>query len=83
MPVTVPERAYQPYRPSNGTEGMLFEELFCDFCTRNSAECEIYLAALLYELGDENYPKEWIHDILGRPTCTAFCDRRKPESREG
>jgi len=79
MPVTMPDRAGQPYRPSNGTEGMLFEEMFCHHCTKNAAECSIYAAALLYELGDEGYPKEWIHDLIGCPTCTAFCDRRSKE----
>jgi len=81
MPVHYPDLAGQSYRPSNGTEGVLFEERFCDHCTRMSAECDIYSDALLYDLGHRHYPKEWIYDKDGRPTCTAFCDRRNGDAR--
>jgi hypothetical protein len=81
MPVHYPDHAGKPYRPSNGTEGMIFEEMFCDHCTRFSAECEIFLSALLYAIDDDQYPKEWIFDADGRPTCTAFCDRRSDEKK--
>lgn len=83
MPVCYPHRAGEPYRPSNGTEGMMFEEIWCNHCTRMSAECEIYSAALLYDLGDKDYPSQWVYDPGGRPMCTAFCDRRQGELFNG
>jgi len=75
MRVDNPDYAGQPYRPSNGTEAMLFEERFCDCCSKNP-DCEIYLNAFLHDTHHRDYPKEWVYDGEGRPTCTAFCDRR-------
>jgi len=76
MPVHYPDLAGKSYRPSNGTEAMIFEEKFCDWCTQMSAECPIYLRAFIYLEDHEDYPSEWIYDPEGRPTCTAFRDRR-------
>jgi hypothetical protein len=81
--VHYPELAGKTYRPSNGTEGMIFEETFCHHCMAYDfgAECPIYMAALVYDSGNDEYPKEWIYDQDGRPTCTAFCDRRSHEKK--
>ena len=35
MPIRDPSRAGEAYRPSNGTEGMKFEEKFCNHCRLN------------------------------------------------
>lgn len=70
---------YRPYRPSNGTEGMIFEEQFCDRCVKNDPEkgCEIQLNAFCYQIDDPQYPKEWIEDgNLENPRCTAFEARK-------
>ena len=75
MLVCYPEYAGRPYRPSNGTEGMLFEERFCDRCVRFASECEIYAYASCYPLDSPLYPKQWVYDEEGKPTCTAFQDR--------
>lgn len=69
------------YRPSNGTEGMYFTEKFCENCIHEKfmhsqqagdACCEIFSATLIYDQRDKEYPKEWVYDAEGKPTCTAF-----------
>jgi hypothetical protein len=75
----------KPYRPSNGTEGMMFTERFCDRCKRDARYretddgadgCPILAASYCYEVDSEKYPKEWIvnlHDAIGSTArCTAF-----------
>jgi hypothetical protein len=72
--------APRPYRPSNGTEGMIFMDCWCDRCERDRAfredrgdSCPIAAAAMAYDIGDPGYPEEWI--ILtasDTPVCTAF-----------
>ena len=64
------------YRPSNGTEGMMFEAEFCDQCNfgpRNQDDpgCPIFF---LYFMDDEdNLPcNAWRYDSEGLPTCVAF-----------
>jgi len=72
-PYRIPALAGKPYRPSNGTEGMMFMEKFCDRCQRDALYrktgwdgCEIIDASLV------DGAKEWTHDAEGRPTCTEF-----------
>lgn len=73
------------YRPSNGTEGMMFTERFCERCkhdaryreTDDGADgCPILAATYRYEVDSEKYPKEWIvnlDDPIGLTSrCTAF-----------
>ena len=66
------------YRPSNGTEGMWFEDKFCDNCINQNPNpdlkpfCEILCNALCYDLSDKEYPSEWTYDVNGKPTCTSF-----------
>ncbi len=69
----------KPYRPSNGTEGMIFQEKFCDNCIhdkewreKDKNPCQILSNTLMYERRDAEYPKEWVHDRAGKGTCTAF-----------
>jgi len=74
--------AGQPYRPSNGTEGMHFEAHFCNRCTKEGDDergyCEIASAVFCREIGDPAYPAERKYAIDGSgPTCMAF--QRKPE----
>ena len=69
------------YRPSNGTEGDIFESHFCERCTRDNLEpdggggCELILLAMCFYTDDPNYPQEWTYDDAGKPTCTAFEER--------
>ena len=69
------------YRPSNGTAGMIFCEKFCENCIHGKYEhtgviedtpCEILTASFMCDIDDPIYPKEWVYDSEGKPTCTAF-----------
>ncbi len=62
------------YRPSNGTEGELFQEEFCYRCKLDDCDegCDILLNTMIFGIKNEDYPKEWVFDEDGRPTCTAF-----------
>lgn len=80
MPTKIKESAGRPYRPSNGTEGMIFLSQFCHQCAHEKYHhtlddgdkaCEIYTSTLVYDLGDSEYPSEWVYDSLGNPRCTA------------
>lgn len=61
------------YRPSNGTEGMMFEEQICSKCKKYTdyGPCKIFDLSMLYNLKDPEYPKEWIFKNE-TPVCTAF-----------
>jgi len=68
------------YRPSNGTEGMCFVSEFCEQCIHekfihtsndNDKKCDIFSATMLYDIGEAEYPKEWIYQD-NKPICTAF-----------
>lgn len=71
-------RAGEPYRPSNGTEEMWFDDEFCNHCIHQNPDpdahknCEISCRAFCYNIDDEEYPREWQYDSMGQPTCTAF-----------
>lgn len=64
------------YRPSNGTEGECFMSQFCENCTKDDADndmfCDIIAYTMACDVDDPEYPKEWIYLSNGRPTCTAF-----------
>jgi hypothetical protein len=70
----------EPYRPSNGHEGRIFEDEFCGGCELDHAAhmgdfengCLIFARALAFSVGEEHYPSEWVIADDGYPTCTAF-----------
>lgn len=70
--------AGKKYRPSNGTEGELFQEAFCHKCKKDNFDgeggesCRILLETFAWDVEDEDYPGEWIIATDGQPTCTAF-----------
>ncbi len=75
-----------PYRPSNGCEGMDFQNQWCCECVKygpppERPSCDILAASFSYLIGDENYPKEWVYGQDGRPSCTAF--EKNPEKADG
>jgi hypothetical protein len=76
MPIRLPQCAGKKYRPSNGTEGEIFMETFCDHCKKCPA-CSIPGLTMGMDTDDPNYPQEWKFDSDGVPTCTAFEDSRK------
>ena len=66
----------ESYRPSNGTEGMMFFDWFCENCKRDiNGDCPIYAASLAFHKDDKEYPKEWVIDEDGQPTCTAYDEK--------
>ena len=66
----------KPYLPSNGTEGAVWTEEWCDNCTRRAldpgakTQCTHELRALM---GEDN--EKWYY-IDGIPTCLAFRSRK-------
>ena len=72
------------YRPANGTEGMDFEERFCERCWRDrryratgdGSGCSILSRVFTMDPREKGYPKEWVYDADGLPTCTAFAEQR-------
>ena len=71
------------YQPSNGTEGMMFTEEFCEQCIherwchfpeedKDEDKCEIWSNTMIYDVKDPEYPKEWVYDDDDTPTCTAW-----------
>jgi len=82
MPIEIPEAAGESYHPSNGTEGMMFMELFCDRCRLEDFDpeiveggCGIQMRAMIHRIGEKDYPAEWVFDFAGHPTCTAFIEK--------
>ena len=68
---------YRPYRPSNGTEGDIFQAAWCANCARSNYDnpdlaCVIELQAMAHRISDPEYPREWQYSNAGVPQCTAF-----------
>ena len=61
------------YYPSNGTEGMYFEGLWCDRCRRRE-KCFVMMRAFL-----RGSTRHWIHHE-GQPICTIFQSKEQAES---
>lgn len=70
------------YRPSNGTEGEMFESEFCEHCERDRAwreawqtdgdpgnvkGCDILARALAFGIDDPQYPREWVRIAMVDP----------------
>ena len=71
----------QPYRPSSGTEGVMFESSFCDRCCLQPTDpkdggCNIFMRMFCNDLDDPQYPIEIIRRN-GVPMCTAFISRKR------
>lgn len=65
----------ESYRPSNGSEGEYFMGRFCYRCSKAGDDelgCDIVMNTMCFSVDDEEYPREWIYDTEGKPTCTAF-----------
>lgn len=71
MPYEIPEMAGKPYEPSNGDEGRMFMERFCEMCIREDRDAEIFCPISTDMLIGEQR-EEWTHDERGRPVCTAY-----------
>ncbi len=86
--VAVPEphrSDFRPYRPSNGTEGQMFEDRWCSRCTGfRGGRCSILFRASIHDVGEPEYPRQWVMTPDGH-RCTSFEDRAsvpvKPRNR--
>jgi hypothetical protein len=61
--------------PSNGTEGMYFQESFCFKCRFYDEEkgCPILNATMRISINRDEYPNQWVaEDGYKNPKCTAF-----------
>ena len=65
------------YKPSSGTAGDAFMTEFCYQCKKDrfngasGQSCQIITDTYIYDVEDDEYPKEWIQDEDGA-RCTAF-----------
>lgn len=73
--------AERKYRPSNGTEGMMFMEAWCEHCAKfleaeagAGQDCDIVTRTFWLDEKDKDYPAEWTYNE-GQPCCTAFEDK--------
>jgi hypothetical protein len=67
--------AGKKWRPANGTEGDMFEEMYCEKCqhSKKSGEvCDILTYSFFFDIDRENYPKELQIGNDGQPTCIEF-----------
>jgi hypothetical protein len=80
---SAPSRVGKSYRPGSGTEGMAFDDAWCERCARDAEwrkdtdqdpalGCQILADALCFDVKDPKFPKEWVYGHDGRPCCTAF-----------
>lgn len=69
------------YRPSNGSEGMWFDDRWCSRCIRDQEwretdkdglGCPILTATFIYNVDEPEYPKEWVIDDECGARCIAF-----------
>ncbi len=68
------------YRPSNGTEGMIFTSHNCDICIFDDSisqygeekACTLLLNSMMYDINDPEYPQEWIYNEENYGICTKF-----------
>ena len=66
------------YRPSNGTEGQIFQEQWCDRCRRGQGDgCRILSDSMAFDTSDKEYPSELRYEN-DMPICTAFRDVNIP-----
>lgn len=51
---------------SNGTEGMIYEERWCNRCVHQSAGCAVWMAHLLYAYNGTKEQKEMLNIFIPR-----------------
>ena len=67
--------AGKKWRPSNGTEGDMFQEMYCRKCQKdeiNGEICDILTYSFFFDIDHENYPNELQIGCDGQPMCIAF-----------
>jgi len=79
-----PDRAGNAFRPSNGTEGMMFDAVFCDVCVKECVAgnyCKIRGLVMAFNYDDPEYPNEWVFGDDGWPMCSSYKRRGGPRRR--
>ncbi|MDF3821679.1 hypothetical protein P3G55_17375 [Leptospira sp. 96542] len=80
------DRAGEPYRPSNGSEGELFMGAWCAACQRDKAfregeqldGCDDNEVCAIIGASFRGEAKEWVYGADGQPKCTAFVPAGQP-----
>lgn len=70
----------EPYMPSNGTEGQIFINRWCETCEHDDEDSKKYCEILNLSLCGEQQ-KEWVY-FENRPICTAYKKRVVAENQE-
>ena len=66
------KHAGKPWRPSNGTEGMIFMDNVCAACRIGAGNCIIIPEIMAHSLDSENYPDAWYIGECGYPQCKSY-----------
>lgn len=64
----------KPYRPSNGSEGDMFRDQWCERCSK-AQRCRRMMRSMAYEVSDPKYPSELVV-VEGKGVCTSFKERK-------
>lgn len=73
-----PEASGESFRPSNGTEGIIFHDAFCARCIHEKfmhtqchgdLQCDILNRSLLFDKAEKGYPIEMQYNNEGWPVC--------------
>lgn len=78
----IPAAAGELFRPSNGSSGEVFMSCWCDNCKHDDgswSQCDLIFLSMTYDTTDPEYPREWVYDANGAPTCTKFEKREDAE----
>jgi len=81
----------KPFYPSNSTEGIQFDSLWCEKCDRDRAyredplkekSCRYLRDAMIYDCKTEGYKHQWFYDKSDQPFCAAFIPIKTEEEKE-
>jgi hypothetical protein len=86
--------AGKPYCPSSGTEGSEFEDAWCGTCNRyrivdvanDIVDCQkghLIAAYATADVNDPGFPKAWVYDAEGRPSCSDWQQTNGPDEKPG
>lgn len=84
------ELAGKPFRPSSGTEGDVFQSLYCNRCAKDwisapgsvANYCGLVADSMRFEVDDPQYPAAWVHNADGSPCCMEFVPMREENQDE-
>lgn len=77
-----PSAAGELFRPSNGSSGEVFMSCWCDNCKHDDGSrslCDLIWLSMAFKTTAAEYPREWVYNANGAPTCTKFEKREDAE----